>query len=86
MGKFFRIDGLIALASHCDVDIVVNGLVGSVGLRPTLAALEAGKIVAIANKTDSDGWFAHYGDGSQNMGVKFCPLIVNECNLAMLTR
>ncbi|MEE3233789.1 MAG: 1-deoxy-D-xylulose-5-phosphate reductoisomerase [Candidatus Latescibacterota bacterium] len=43
-------DGLCVLASHSDADIVINGLVGSVGLRPTLAALEAGKIVAIANK------------------------------------
>ena len=30
--------------------IVVNGLVGSVGLRPTMAALEAGNRVALANK------------------------------------
>lgn len=32
------------------VDIVVTAVVGSVGLKPTLAAIEAGKPVAIANK------------------------------------
>ena len=42
--------GLKVLAALPEADIVVNGLVGAVGLRPTLAALEAGKVVAIANK------------------------------------
>jgi len=31
-------------------DVVLNGMTGSVGLAPTLAALEAGRIVALANK------------------------------------
>lgn len=43
-------DGLLALATDPNVDLVINGLVAGVGLRPTLAALEAGKDVAIANK------------------------------------
>jgi 1-deoxy-D-xylulose-5-phosphate reductoisomerase len=38
------------MARHPDVDIVVMATVGLVGLRPTLAALEAGKVVALANK------------------------------------
>ena len=37
-------------ATHPDVDIVLNALVGAAGLEPTLAALEAGKRVALANK------------------------------------
>ncbi|QAA76912.1 MAG: 1-deoxy-D-xylulose 5-phosphate reductoisomerase [Candidatus Bipolaricaulis sibiricus] len=43
-------DGLAYLASHPDVDLVLNAVVGAVGLAPTLAALEAGKTVALANK------------------------------------
>lgn len=43
-------EALTEIASCSDVDIVVNGLVGSVGFRPTLAALKAGKRVALANK------------------------------------
>lgn len=44
------LDGLCELASHPEVDIVVVSLVGAAGLKPTLAALEAGKRVALANK------------------------------------
>jgi 1-deoxy-D-xylulose-5-phosphate reductoisomerase len=38
------------MATHPDVDIVVVATVGAAGLSPTLAALRAGKAVAIANK------------------------------------
>lgn len=43
-------DGLSALARLDGVDTVVNALVGAVGLLPTLAALEQGRTVALANK------------------------------------
>jgi 1-deoxy-D-xylulose-5-phosphate reductoisomerase len=41
---------VLEAAAHPDVDIVVNALVGAVGLEPTLAALESGKRLALANK------------------------------------
>ncbi|MGE5692545.1 MAG: 1-deoxy-D-xylulose-5-phosphate reductoisomerase, partial [Candidatus Zixiibacteriota bacterium] len=44
------IEGLCRLASLSEVDTVVNGLVGSLGLRPSIAALEAGKRLSLANK------------------------------------
>ena len=44
------IDSLCELVQSSRVDIVVGAMVGFSGLRPTLAALEAGKIVALANK------------------------------------
>lgn len=43
-------EALIDIATHPDVDMVVSAIVGSVGLRATWAALEAGKSVALANK------------------------------------
>jgi len=43
-------DALSELASDDEVDLVVNALVGAAGLRPTVAALERGKRIAIANK------------------------------------
>lgn len=43
-------DGLLEAATHPDADIVVNALVGAVGLLPTVRAIEAGKTVALANK------------------------------------
>jgi 1-deoxy-D-xylulose-5-phosphate reductoisomerase len=42
-------EGLEAVAVH-PADLVVSALVGAVGLRPTLAAIEAGRDVALANK------------------------------------
>ncbi len=44
------IDSLCSLVGSDTVDIVVGAMVGFSGLKPTLAALEAGKIVALANK------------------------------------
>ena len=44
------LDSLCQLVRQPEVDIVVGAMVGFSGLRPTLAALEAGKIVALANK------------------------------------
>ena len=41
---------LVEAATRADVDIVLNAVVGSAGLDATLAALEAGKRVALANK------------------------------------
>ncbi len=41
---------LVAAATRPDVQIVVNGVVGAAGLEATLAALQAGKRVALANK------------------------------------
>jgi 1-deoxy-D-xylulose-5-phosphate reductoisomerase len=44
------IEGLIAVATHPQSQMVVSALVGSVGLLPTLAAIRAGKSIALANK------------------------------------
>src|SRR5262249_49758711 len=41
---------LLAAAAHPDADIVVNAVVGFAGLEATIAALRAGKRVALANK------------------------------------
>jgi 1-deoxy-D-xylulose-5-phosphate reductoisomerase len=38
------------LARDVDADMVVNAMVGAVGLAPTLAALQSGKVLALANK------------------------------------
>jgi 1-deoxy-D-xylulose-5-phosphate reductoisomerase len=43
-------EGIVEAACQHDADIVVNAVLGSVGLYPTLQAIEAGKTIAIANK------------------------------------
>ncbi|MCI8211890.1 1-deoxy-D-xylulose 5-phosphate reductoisomerase [Pseudomonas sp. S25] len=42
--------GLCEVAAHSQVDTVLAAIVGAAGLRPTLAAVEAGKKVLLANK------------------------------------
>ena len=43
-------EGLTEAASLADADIVVGAMVGMIGIRPTIAAIEAGHDIALANK------------------------------------
>lgn len=43
-------DGLILVSTLEEIDIVVTAVVGMIGIRPTVAAIEAGKDIALANK------------------------------------
>ncbi|MGF7048779.1 1-deoxy-D-xylulose-5-phosphate reductoisomerase [Paenibacillus sp. DS2015] len=47
---FYGSEGLIEVAAGTDADTVVTAVMGSVGLRSTLAAIEAGKHIGLANK------------------------------------
>ncbi len=46
----FGEEAVASVARRSDVDVVVSGIVGAAGLRGTWAAVEAGKVVAFANK------------------------------------
>ena len=43
-------DGLMETATQPDAEIVVTAVVGMIGIRPTIAAMKAGKDIALANK------------------------------------
>ncbi|QNM05273.1 1-deoxy-D-xylulose-5-phosphate reductoisomerase [Qiania dongpingensis] len=43
-------EGLLSAATEETAEIVVTGVVGMIGIRPTIAAIEAGKDIALANK------------------------------------
>ena len=43
-------EGLLALASDASYEILVTAIVGMIGIRPTIAAIESGKTIALANK------------------------------------
>ena len=43
-------EGLVALARDVDADIVLSALVGAAGLLPTMAGIQAGRAMALANK------------------------------------
>ncbi|WP_369408176.1 hypothetical protein [Leptolyngbya ohadii] len=42
--------GVVEVARYGDAEAVVTGIVGCAGLLPTIAAIEAGKDIALANK------------------------------------
>jgi 1-deoxy-D-xylulose-5-phosphate reductoisomerase len=46
----YGMEGLIEAAVATEATVVVNAVIGSVGLVPTLKAIEAGKTIALANK------------------------------------
>jgi len=43
-------DGYRTVAAHSSADMTVTAMVGAAGLKPTLAAIDAGKTIALANK------------------------------------
>lgn len=43
-------DGLLEIAVLPEADVLVTAIVGMIGIRPTIAAIEAGKDIALANK------------------------------------
>ena len=43
-------DGMLEIAAQSDADMLVTAIVGMIGIRPTIAAIEAGKDIALANK------------------------------------
>jgi 1-deoxy-D-xylulose-5-phosphate reductoisomerase len=47
---FSGAEGLLKLATHPDADIVLIAIVGTAGLQPALAAIRAGKDIAVASK------------------------------------
>jgi 1-deoxy-D-xylulose-5-phosphate reductoisomerase len=46
----YGMEGLIVAAAKTDCDMVLNSLIGMMGLMPTYCAIEAGKDIALANK------------------------------------
>ena len=43
-------EGIVTVAQYGDAEVVVTGIVGCAGLLPTIAAIEAGRDIALANK------------------------------------
>ena len=46
----FGMEGLCEASAYPDADVTVTAIVGMIGVQPTLAAIEAGKDIALANK------------------------------------
>ena len=67
-------EGLCELAALPEADMVLNAVVGMVGLRPTLAAVEAGHDVALANKETLVAGGALVMDAAARRGVHLLPV------------
>lgn len=67
-------DGLCEAASLSDTEIVLNAVVGMVGLLPTLAAIEAGKDIALANKETLVAGGMLVTDAAEKKNVKIYPV------------
>jgi 1-deoxy-D-xylulose-5-phosphate reductoisomerase len=66
-------EALAALATLEDADIVLVAVVGAAGLRPALAAIEAGKDIALANKELLVLGGAHVIEAARRKGVRLLP-------------
>ena len=67
-------DGLLYAATLDDCDLVVNSVVGMVGLKPTLASIEAKKNIAFANKETLVAGGALVMDAAKRNGVTLFPV------------
>ncbi len=68
------VEGLCQLAAMPEADVVLNAVVGMVGLRPTLAALAAGHDVALANKETLVAGGELVTATAQTHGVRLLPV------------
>lgn len=67
-------EGLCELAALPEADVVLNSIVGVAGLKPTLAALEAGHDVALANKETLVAGGALVTETAKAHGVRLLPV------------
>lgn len=67
-------DGLCEAASYDKSDIVLNSVVGMVGLKPTLSAIAAGKDIALANKETLVAGGRLVTESAKEKGVKIYPV------------
>jgi 1-deoxy-D-xylulose-5-phosphate reductoisomerase len=70
----FGEEGLIEVAVYPSADILVNAVLGSVGLSPTLQAIESGKTIAIANKETLVTAGHLVMDAAEKKGVALLPV------------
>jgi 1-deoxy-D-xylulose-5-phosphate reductoisomerase len=68
------VDGLCELVSAADIDVVVVALAGIVALQPTLAAIEAGKTIALATKEVLVGAGEYVMQRAQERQVAILPI------------
>jgi 1-deoxy-D-xylulose-5-phosphate reductoisomerase len=71
---YMGVEGLCELVSAADIDVVVVALAGIVALQPTLAAIEAGKTIALATKEVLVGAGEYVMQRAQERQVAILPI------------
>ena len=66
-------DGLNAVA-ECDADLLLNGIMGMVGLEPTYKAILSGKDIALANKETLVAGGKIIMEAARNQGIEILPV------------
>lgn len=84
-------DALCRCVSECDADVVVNAVVGFAGLAPSVAAINAGKRLALANKESLVAGGSFVTELARSRGVEIFPIdsehsAIFQCMLASSDR
>ena len=77
--------GLLDLVRETEADIVVHGIAGSAGLAPSVAALDSGKDLALANKESVVMAWSILEAAAQKSGRKILPVDSEHAALFQLT-
>ena len=70
----FGINGITSCAVNSGADVVINSLLGMMGIRPTYEAIMAGKDIAFANKETLVAGGSLIMDAVKKTGVNFLPV------------
>lgn len=70
----FGVDSAVVAATHSGVNMVVSAITGAAGLLPTMAAIKAGKDIALANKETLVMAGSLVMDAVDRHGVKLLPV------------
>ena len=84
-------DALCKCVSECDADVIVNAVVGFAGLAPSVAAINAGKRLALANKESLVAGGSFVTELARSRGVEIFPIdsehsAIFQCMLASSDR
>lgn len=79
-------DGLLEIAVMPEAQVLVTAIVGMIGIRPTIAAIEAGKDIALANKETLVTAGHIIMPLAAKMGVKILPVDSEQCYFPVTER
>lgn len=67
-------EGVVEAAAYSESDIVISAIAGTLGLAPTIAAIKAGKTIALANKEALVSGGSYVVELAQSKGVSLIPV------------